>query len=123
MRRTVTILGLAAVATLCAAAAPSPVSPAFGNTIVSTYPDGRTAELWLQADGGYTGQGRRHDPSSGRWTVKSGKLCLKQSRPIAAPFSFCTPLPPGGLETAWSGKAPTGEAIRISVARGHVAGG
>ena len=27
--------------------APSPVQPAFGNTIVSTYPDGRKAKLWL----------------------------------------------------------------------------
>ena len=123
MRRTLTILGLAAAATLSVAAAPSPVSPAFGNTIVSTYPDGRTAHLWLQADGGYTGQGRRHDPSSGHWTVKGGKLCLRQSRPFPAPFSYCTPLPAGGFETAWSGKAFTGEAISISLARGHLAGG
>jgi hypothetical protein len=33
-----------------------PVDEAFGDTIVSTYPDGRTAELRLAQDGGHVGQ-------------------------------------------------------------------
>ena len=41
-----------------AAAAP-PVEAAFGNTVVTTYPDGRTQLLWLSRDGAYTAKGRR----------------------------------------------------------------
>ncbi len=123
MRRFLSLFGVAAGAGFCLAAAPSPVSPAFGNTIVSTYPDGRTAELWLSPDGGYTGLGRkRNDPSSGHWRVKQDKLCLKQSRPIPVPISYCFPVP-SSFDSAWSAKAPTGEAIQVKLAQGHVTGG
>jgi hypothetical protein len=91
---------------------------AFGSTIVSTYPDGRQAELWLQRDGGYRAEGRRRDPSSGRWQIKGDKLCMKQQRPIPAPFSYCTPLPASGIERPWIGKAFTGEPIRIRLVKG-----
>ena len=91
---------------------------AFGSTIVSTYPDGRQAELWLQKDGGYTAAGRRRDPSSGRWQMKGDKLCLKQQKPMAAPFSYCVPVPADGIDKPWTGKAFTGEQIRIKLVRG-----
>ena len=103
-------------------AVPSPVKAAFGNTLVSTYPDGRTAELWLQPDGAYSAQGRRADPSGGHWKVKGGKLCLRQSRPLPAPFDFCTPIPAAGLDRAWSAKAVTGEAIQVRLVKGHFSG-
>ena len=93
---------------------------AFGSTIVSTYPDGRQAELWLKRDGSYTAEGRRHDHSSGTWQVKDDKLCLKQHAPFPAPFSYCTPVPQGGLDTPWTGKAYTGEQIRIKLMKGVV---
>ncbi len=120
MTRTTTLLGLAAATLACTAASSSPVGEAFGNTIVSTYPDGRSAELWLAPDGSYAGQGRRHDPSSGHWRVKDAKLCLKQARPIPAPFSWCTPLPSSGFAAAWAAKAPTGETLSIKQVRGRV---
>jgi len=104
-------IALLAAATLMAgpsfAAAPS-VSEAFGNTLVSTYPDGRTAKLWLKPDGAYTAQGRRGDPSSGHWKLKHDKLCLSQSHPFPAPFSYCTAVPAHGLNEAWPAKAVTG---------------
>jgi hypothetical protein len=125
--RTLTLLaaflGVAAAAGVCTAATSSPIDEAFGNTVVSTYPDGRTAELWLAPDGSYTGQGRRHDPSSGHWKVKGAELCLKESRPTAFPFSFCTPLPSRGFGAPWAGKAPTGEVTQIKLVHGHVTGG
>jgi hypothetical protein len=106
-----------------APAGPGSVGAAFGNTIRSTYPDGRTAELWLSADGAYTAEGRRHDPSSGHWNVKGAKLCLKQAHPMAAPFSYCVPLPAAGMAAGWTGKAYTGEPIQIRLIHGHVSGG
>ena len=118
MRPTLVVLSLT-LGLPCAARA-SPVDRAFGNTIVSTYPDGRTAELWLAADGNYTAQGRRHDPSRGRWAVRAGKMCLKQSHPYAFGITYCVPLPQGSLSAGWTGKAYTGEPIKISLAPGHV---
>lgn len=97
----------------------STVSAAFGNTIVSTYPDGRTAQLWLAADGSYAAKGRRGGPSGGRWVIKGQKLCLTQSRPIAVPFAFCTPIPPPSMAQGWSGKAATGEQIQMRIRPGR----
>ena len=131
MNRTIVVLGLCPLlsATLLlgsAAHANTPavggaVDKAFGNTIVSTYPDGRKGELWLQPGGAYTAEGRRHDPSSGHWSVRGAKLCLRQSKPVFMPFSFCTPLPSGGMDQAWSAKAVTGEPIRVKLVKGHTA--
>jgi len=111
-------LGAALIASTAVAAPPSPLEKAFGNTIVSTYPDGRKGELYLEAGGGYTAKGRRGDPSSGHWKVKGAKLCLSQSRPIPSPFSFCTPIP-RTMTTTWSAKAVTGERIRVHLEHGH----
>ena len=95
------------------------LEPAFSNTIVSTYPDGRTAKLWLNRDGTYRAQGRRGKPSSGRWTLKGQRICLKQTKPMAGPFSYCTDVKRGGVGTSWPGKAVTGERIQIKVVSGR----
>lgn len=114
------MLALAAAdATAAAANLASPVSPAFGNTILMIYPDRRVGELWLRVDGSYAGEGRRGDRTAGRWQVKTGRLCLKQSRPFPAPFSFCTPLP-ASYRGSWTAKAYTGEAVRVSIVPGHI---
>ena len=104
---------------ICAGAERAPLEAAFGGAIISTYPDGRTAELWLQRDGAYSARGRRGDPSSGHWQIKGDQLCLKQSRPFHAPFSFCTPMPDGGAGASWSAKAVTGEPIRVTLVKGR----
>ena len=114
----------AAVAALFAAdasvAARSGVHAAFGNTVVSTYPDGRTGLLWMKADGTYTAVGRRRHPSSGTWSVKGERVCLKQRKPRAAPLAYCTRFPNGGVGATWSGRAVTGEKIRIKLVAGRV---
>jgi hypothetical protein len=121
MIRVVTVAGVALAASLCIAADSSSVSAAFGNTIVSTYPDSRTAEIWLKADGTYTGEGRRHDMSSGRWNVGGEQICFHQRRPI--PFgSYCTVIPSAGMGQSWRSKAPTGEPTTVKVVSGHVSG-
>ena len=119
MNRTVVLFGLftALMATRAIASA-SMVEKTFGNTIVSTYPDGRKGELWLQPDGAYRAEGRRHDPSSGHWSVKGDRLCLKQSKPFGAPFSFCTPIPAGGVGSSWPAKAVTGEQVSVTLVKG-----
>jgi hypothetical protein len=119
MIRTLACLAIAAsLAGFAAHATPASVQEAFGNTILSTYPDGRKAELWLQPSGVYSAKGRRGDASSGHWSIKAAKLCLKQAHPFPAPFTFCTPLPSNGLNGTWSAKAVTGEAIKVKLVKG-----
>jgi hypothetical protein len=101
-------------------AAPSGVEAAFGNTVVSTYPDGRTAMLWLKPNHTYDAVGRHRRPSTGTWSVKGDKVCLKQKTPRAAPFAYCTAFPGGGVGATWSGKAVTGERIKTRLVAGHV---
>jgi hypothetical protein len=100
----------------------SRLEKAFGSTIVSTYPDGRQAELWLKRDGTYESEGRRHDRSSGVWQIKGDdkdghKLCMRQRRPIPAPFSFCTPAPER-IDRPWTAKAFTGEQVSVRLVHG-----
>ena len=117
---------LSAAASLMAgavhAAPASAVDKAFGNTILSTYRDGRKGELWLEPGGTYSAKGRRGDMSGGHWTVKGSKLCLKQAKPIGVPFNFCTPIPDAGLTGTWSAKAVSGEAIKVRLVKGHDGG-
>jgi hypothetical protein len=114
-------ISLAAIAGSALADTKASVARAFGNTIVSTYPDGRKAETWLKADGTYTGMGRKKtDPSSGHWTIKGDKVCLKQSKPFGAPFSVCIKVPAAGLEKGFQNKAVTGEMTTVTLVHGHV---
>jgi hypothetical protein len=110
----------AAFSGLNAQAAPeSGVAPAFGNTVVSTYPDGRTQKIWLHEDGTWDGLSRRGNALAGKWTVKADKLCLRQSRPPTLPISYCTVLPkdlhPGVSLTS---KDLTGTPIQLKLLKG-----
>jgi hypothetical protein len=120
MSRTRIATAISISSVLLCGAAPSPsLEAAFGNTILSTYPDGRTAELWLQPGGDYTARGRRGDRSSGHWKVNGGKLCLKQSRPFPAPFNYCTRIPSSDFRTTWTARAVTGEKLRVRLVQGR----
>jgi hypothetical protein len=91
----------------------------FDNTIVSTYGDGRRAKLWLDRDGQYRGEGASRDASSGRWTVKREKLCLKQARPMPIPFSFCTAVINIAVGSVWPAKSVFGEPLTVELVRGR----
>jgi hypothetical protein len=126
MPRLVLVPVAVGAALCCLAAAPQKSNPAlevaFNNTVVSTYPDGRHAELWLNRDGTYKAMGRRKDLSDGHWSLKGGKVCLRQSHPLAVPFSYCTPLRAGGVGTSWAAKAVTGEAVKVKIVAGRTGG-
>ena len=92
----------------------------FGNTIVSTYPDGRTAYLWLKPDGSYTLLNRKRVSSGGAWVVKGDQVCLHQSTPMPMPITYCTPAPEGDGATPWPAKALTGEKVFLRVVKGIV---
>ena len=113
------LIALLAALTLQTAPGIDALTPAFGNTLVSTYPDGRTARTWLQSNGRYEGQGRRGGRSSGVWRVREGRVCFGQRRPIPVPTSYCTPIVPGGVGTRWTARAVTGETIQVQLVAGR----
>jgi hypothetical protein len=102
--------GMVLLATASASAPPA-LEKAFRGTIVSTYPDGRTAELWMNPDGTYTSMGRRHDRHSGHWALKGDKVCFKRGL-----FGYCTAIP---SESDFSTKAVTGEPIKVRLTPGR----
>jgi hypothetical protein len=119
MLRAAALLLFAAAASPAWAVDVSALEPAFGNTIVSTYPDGRTAKAWLNRDGTYRGTSRRGVAMAGRWSLKGDNVCFRQSRPFPAPVSWCTPVHQGGVGATWNAKAVTGEPIRLELAPGR----
>lgn len=101
-----------------AAWASPPIEAAFGNTVVSTFPDGKTQHIWFEADGAYSASGRRGQRSSGRWSLKGAEVCLRQLRPFPAPIVYCTPAPQD-VSAAWTAKALDGRPVRLQLVRGR----
>jgi hypothetical protein len=103
------------------ASAPEPtsrVAAAFGNTVMSVYPDGRSQKIWLQPDGTWTGQSRRGIPLAGKWTVKGDKVCLRQSKPPTLPISFCQVFP-ADPESGVDAKDLLGTPIHLKLVKGR----
>ena len=118
MLRILAPIGGLVLLTAASAAPPAALQKAFNGTVVSTYPDGRKAELWMNPDGSYTSEGRRHDRHTGRWSLKGDRVCFHR-----LVFSYCTPLPSG---TAFTTRAVTGETIQVRLEpgrRGETGGG
>lgn len=111
MLRSLGLIGGAVLLTAASAAPPPQLEKAFHGTIVSTYPDGRKAELWLKPDGSYISEGRRHDRHSGHWQLRGDKICFHRLI-----FTYCTQIPNGA---AFTTRAVTGETIHVRLEPGR----
>lgn len=115
------LLAALLAAPLAAQAADAPsanVKAAFGNTLLTIDPDGRSRKIWLKPDGTWTGLSRRGLDLAGKWKVDGEKVCLSQSKP-ALFGSMCQAFPsdPGvGVEA----KDPSGQVIHLKLVKGHV---
>lgn len=116
---TIAVLTLSLAPAQAAPPKASPVEAAFGNTIVSTYPSGRSTRLWLNRNGTYEGQRTNGKRTSGKWSLKGGKVCLKQTKPAGLPLTFCSPVPAGKVGTTWNSKSPKGEPLRNRLVAGR----
>ena len=108
----------APLAAHAAAASPANVSAAFGNTVLTIDPDGRSRKIWLQPDGTWTGLSRRGLDLAGKWTVQGDKVCLSQSKPRLF-GSMCEEFPTEP-EVGIEAKDPTGKMVRLKLVKGHV---
>lgn len=107
-------VALAAAASPVAAVTEADLRAAFGNTIVSTHPDGRKAKLWLNADRTFTAQGRKGNRERGTWTIRGGKLCLKQGL-----LSYCKAFPKVSVGATWRDRAVNGEMVTNALVAGR----
>lgn len=97
------------------------LAPAFSNTIVSLYPDGKTTKLWLNANGSYDALRANGQKTGGSWVMKGDKLCMTQRRPFYVPLAFCTAIPSmkGGVGVSWMAKGLKGEPVRHTITAGR----
>jgi len=95
----------------------SSLAPAFGNTVVSQYPDGTSQKIWLHPDGSWDGISRKGVALSGHWRLRDDKVCLRQTKPPSLPISYCTVVPPAG-EAQWAGRDVMGRPITLSLMKG-----
>lgn len=111
--------GWVAFAGLNAQAAEPGVAAAFGNTVVSTYPDGTSQKIWLHPNGKWTGLSRSNGPLAGSWSVRGEKVCLKQSQPPTLPVAYCTALPASSQPgVQWASRDVAGRSITLSLMKG-----
>jgi hypothetical protein len=117
--KTALVMTAILLAPLAAHAAPAAdVSAAFGNTILTIDPDGRSRKIWLTPDGAWTGKSRRGLDLAGRWTVKGEEICLKQSKP-RLPGSMCERFPTE-LGASVTAKDPSGKSVQLKLVKGRV---
>jgi hypothetical protein len=115
------LIAVALVAPLAAYAAPpshADVSTAFGNTVLTIDPDGRSRKIWLEPDGSWSGKSRRGLDLAGSWTLKGDKVCLKQSKPCL-PGSMCERFPTE-IGASVSAKDPSGKTVQLKLVKGRV---
>lgn len=111
-----TALIAAPLSSHAADAPPAPIKAAFGNTLLTIDPDGRSRKLWLKPDGTWTGLSRRGLDLAGRWRMDGDKVCLSQSRP-ALPGSLCEVIPD---DLKVGGPATKARSGMLKLVEGHV---
>lgn len=117
--RTALALAVSLSALNAQAADLSRVAAAFGNTVESIYPDGRSQKIWLDPDGSWTGQGRNGVALAGHWKLRGDKVCLRQSSPPTLPFAFCAPFPANAqVGVVWTSRDFVGTPIKLTVLKG-----
>ena len=94
------------------------VKAAFGNTVVTVDPDGRSRKIWLQPDGTWTGLSRRGLDLAGKWTTEGDKVCLSQSKPRL--FGHMCEVFPSDPKVGIDAKDPTGKTVHLKLVKGHV---
>lgn len=107
-------VALAAFTAVLLAATPSSagIDRAFGNTVLSRYPDGGWVKHWFNPDGTYTAQfsdGRR---LTAEWRVEGDRICLRNIRPNMLIPRFCTAMIEADVGDTWNSRDPLGRRVQ-----------
>ncbi len=118
MRMKTLAIALAACFT-CALPAQAEIENAFGNTVISHYPDGAWVKHWFNRDGSYQAifsDGRR---LSARWAIEGERVCLNGIRPRLLLSRFCTAMVEASVGQTWQGRDPLGRRVRNELVAGR----
>ncbi len=108
-----------AVACLTAGPGKADMNSAFGNTVISRYPDGGWVKHWFNPDGSYSAQfsdGRR---LAARWAVQGERICLTNMRPNMLIPRFCTTMIEADIGDTWHSRDPLWRRVQNSLVRGR----
>ena len=122
MKISALLLAALIAAPICAHAADAPpanVQAAFGNTLLTIDPDGRSRKIWLRPDGTWSGLSRRGLDLAGKWKMDGEKVCLSQSKP-ALPMSLCQVFPSALKVGGPATPDPSGKTGQLKLVKGHV---
>lgn len=114
-------LAVATFAVACLVAGPGKagINDAFGNTVVSHYPDGGWVKHWFNPDGSYSAHfsdGRR---LSARWAIDGDRICLTNMRPNMLIPRFCTTMIDADIGETWQSRDPLGRRVRNVLVAGR----
>lgn len=110
------------LAILLAAAATSAAADmrdAFGNTIVSRYPNGKWVKHYFEPDGRYAADFSDGRHWTGRWSRDGERVCLTNIRPRQILPRFCTPMVEADIGDTWPSRDPLGRAVRNELVAGR----
>lgn len=110
MKQGVLIGGLVAAGALAASPASADMSKAFGNTIVSHYPNGQWVKHFFEPDG------RR---LNARWSAEGDKICLSGFSPRQILPRFCSRVVEADVGDTWQARDPLGRSIRNELVAGR----
>lgn len=116
------LFGALALAVMAAApvSAWAEMDEAFGNTVLSRYPDGGWVKHWFDRDGTYAAEfsdGRR---LAARWRVEGERVCLNGIRPAFMMISrFCSPMIEASIGESWVSRDPLGRRVTNVLQRGR----
>lgn len=122
MMRFLATAGLCAVLSLGMGVTPAAadIRAAFGNTIVSRYPDGGTVRHYFDADGSYSARFSDGRSLTGRWAIEGGQVCLNNIRPRIMLISrFCTEMRVAEVGDSWQSRDPLGRRVSNQLVAGR----
>lgn len=115
-------LAVATFAVVCLAAGPgrTDMNAAFGNTVVSRYPDGGWVKHWFNADGSYSSRWSNGTNLTGRWRVQGNRICLNNIRPRFLWIdSFCQNMISADIGDTWHSEDPLGRRVQNVLVAGR----
>lgn len=119
MKRGVAICGLTIAAALTASPASADMSKAFGNTIVSHYPNGQWVRHYFEPDGRYSSHWSDGRRLNARWSVEGDKICLSNFSPRQLLPRFCSRIVQADIGDIWQARDPLGRSIRNELVAGR----